>query len=326
REVMNLLSNFSPVVEQNSIDEAWLDMTGCEALFGEPSRTAACIMAEIQTRLGLWCSIGISENKFLSKMAADMKKPLGITELWIRDIPEKLWPLPVKSMYGVGAKTAEKLTGIGIQTIGALAGCDKNILVRLLGKYGSEIHDHANGRDDSPVQPRLDGDMKSIGRETTLSADLTDAEKARVVLMELADDVGMTARRHGKKGCTVQLILKYSDFKIITRQTTLPATAATQEIYLAGLRLLEQNWDPKKPVRLIGISLSGFVSTDGCPATQLSLFDSTDSRIDQAMDKIRSEYGTGIITRAALLQRNPAKSTLLPGGPGRPPRLPEPDG
>jgi len=128
-EVMDLLSNYTPVLEQNSIDEAWLDMTGCEGLFGNPLKAAKAIMDEIEDRLGLWCSIGIAENKFLAKMAAEMKKPLGITELWEDDIPGKLWPLPVKEMYGVAAKTAEKLNRMGIKTIRDLAQFDANLIV-----------------------------------------------------------------------------------------------------------------------------------------------------------------------------------------------------
>ncbi len=128
-EVMDLLSNYTPILEQNSIDEAWLDMTGCEGLFGTPVKAAKRIMDEIKDRLGLWCSIGIAENKFLAKMAAEMKKPLGITELWEADIPIKLWPLPVKEMYGIGSKTAEKLNRMGMKTIGDLAKCDANRLI-----------------------------------------------------------------------------------------------------------------------------------------------------------------------------------------------------
>ncbi len=106
-DVMDLLANYTPLLEQNSIDEAWLDMTGTEGLFGKPFVAANRIMDDIKDRFGLWCSIGIAENKFLAKMAAEMKKPLGITELWEKDIPLKLWPLPVKEMYGIGGKTAE---------------------------------------------------------------------------------------------------------------------------------------------------------------------------------------------------------------------------
>jgi len=150
-EVMDLLSNYTPTLEQNSIDEAWLDMTGCEGLFGNPLKAANRIMDEIKDRLGLWCSIGIAENNFLAKMASDMKKPLGITELWKHDIPTKLWPLPVKEMYGIGAKTAARLNRMGINTISDLAKFDVTRIIKTFGKYGNEIYQRANGIDYSPV-------------------------------------------------------------------------------------------------------------------------------------------------------------------------------
>ena len=308
-EVMDLLSNYTPVLEQNSIDEAWLDMTGCEGLFGKPVDAAKRIMDEIKDRLGLWCSIGIAENKFLAKMAAEMKKPLGITELWKHDIPIKFWPLPVKEMYGIGRKTAEKLNQMGIQTIGELAKLDVNLLVKTFGKSGNEIHLYANGIDDSPVVARMVDDMQSIGRSTTLPEDISDIEKAKLVLMELADDIGTTARRHNKKGRTVHITLKYSDFQVVTRQTTIPPTCTTKEIYQAGCSLLEQNWNRFRSVRLIGISLSGF--HEDCSAAQLSLFDQMqdnvkddkNERIDKAMDKIRNKHGSEKITFAALVKK-----------------------
>ena len=308
-EVMALLANFTPLLEQNSIDEAWLDMTGCEGLFGEPPAAAGRIMAQIKERLGLWCSIGIAPNKWLAKMASEMKKPLGITELWEADVPVKLWPLPVKSMYGIGAKSAEQLNRLGIRTIGELARADMGLIAKTFGKYGQEMHRHANGSDDSPVAARLAGDMQQIGRSTTLPADVADIQKAKLVLMELADDVGMTARRHDKKGRTVHITLKYADFQVITRQTTVQATSTTKEIYRAGCGLLEQNWNRFHPVRLIGISLSGFEGSG--PAAQLSLFDQgrdhaesdRNERIDRAMDEIRSRHGSESITFAALVKK-----------------------
>ena len=308
-EVMGLLSNYTPVLEQNSIDEAWLDMTGSEGLFGKPVVAAKRIMDEIKDRLGLWCSIGIAENKFLAKMAVEMKKPLGITELWEQDIPEKLWPLPVKEMYGIGGKTAEKLNHMGIQTIGELAKFDKNLIVKTFGKGGNEIYQHANGIDNSSVLARVSDDIKSIGREKTLPEDITDIEDAKTVLMELADDVGMTARKQGKQGRAVHITLKYSDFRSVTRQTTIPATSVTKEIYQAGCSLLEQNWNKSHPVRLIGISVSGF--HEDCSSDQLSLFDKMqdndkadkNKRIDKAMDKIRNKHGSEKITIATLVKK-----------------------
>jgi DNA polymerase-4 len=309
KEVMDLLSKYTPILEQNSIDEAWLDMTGCEGLFGKPVATAKRIMDEIKDRLRLWCSIGIAGNKFLAKMAAEMKKPLGITELWDHDIPIKLWPLPVREMHGIGGKTAETLKHMGIRTIGELAGLDIHLIVKTFGKSGNEIYLHANGIDNSPVLARIAGDMKSIGRSTTLAEDLSDIEKAKLVLMELADDIGMTARRHGKKGRTVHITLKYSDFQVITRQTTIPATFTTKELYQAGCGLLEQNWNRLSPVRLIGISLSGFYEDSA--SDQLSLFNQMEDnlkndkneRIDRAMDKIRNKHGSEMITFAALVKK-----------------------
>jgi DNA polymerase-4 len=309
-EVMDLLSKYTPTLEQNSIDEAWLDMTGSEGLFGKPVVAAKRIMDEIKDGLGLWCSIGIAKNKFLAKMAAEMKKPLGITELWQHDIQDKLWPLPVKKMYGVGAKTSEKLNSMGIKTIGELAKSDVSTVIKALGKVGNEIYLHANGIDNSTVLARVDDDAKSIGREKTLPKDITDIEKAKIVLMELADDIGMTVRKKGKQGRTVHITMKYSDFRSVTRQITIPATSVTKEIYQAGCRLLEQNWNKSNSVRLIGISISGFhedISSD-----QLSLFypmqihvtTDKNKQIDKAMDKIRNKYGSEKITLATLVKKD----------------------
>jgi DNA polymerase-4 len=308
-EVMDLLSNYTPILEQNSIDEAWLDMTGCEGLFGKPVDSAKRIMDEIKDRLELRCSIGIAENKFLAKMAAEMKKPLGITELWEHDIPTKFWPLPVKEMYGIGGKTAEKLNLMGIQTIGELARFDVNLLVKTFGKGGNEIYLHANGIDNSPVVAHMADEMKSIGRSKTLPEDISDIERAKLVLMELADDVGTTARRHDKRGRTVHITLKYSDFQIVTRQATIPATCVTREIYQTGCSLLEQNWNRFHSVRLIGISLSGF--HEDCSSGQFTLFDQMEDnaksdkneRIDKAVDEIRNKHGSEIITFAALVKK-----------------------
>lgn len=307
REVMAILSSYTPVIEQNSIDEAWLDMTGCGGLFGEPLETAQNIMKRINKELNLWCSIGISENKFLAKMASEMKKPHGITELWVKNIKDKMWPLPVNYMYGVGKQTALKLQSIGIFTIMDLARYNREYLVKKLGKMGAEISLYANGIDNSRVTPNSDNEMKSIGRSVTLPHDTLDIEYVKTVLLELSDDIGMTARKYGKRGRTVQISIKFADFKSITRQMTVPATYLVKEIYLAAVKLIEKNWD-KSPIRLLGISLSGF---DNDESEQLSLFQmniSNENKIDNKTDSlegaiynIRKKYGSSIIKPGALM-------------------------
>lgn len=308
--VMDILLSYTPVIEQNSIDEAWLDMTGCEGLSGPPVTAAKRIMGHILNETGLWCSIGISENKFLSKMASDMKKPLGITELWPKDIEHKLWPLPVSKMYGVGKKTAQKLQNMGIATIKDLALYDRMQLINNIGKNGATLSLNANGIDLDPVTPHKKSDMKSIGRSTTLPEDTSDLEYAKKVLLELSDDVAMTARKYQKMGRTVQIIIKYSDFKSITRQMTVPKTFQAKEIFKAGVKLLESNWS-QKPIRLIGISLSGF--DEQTEYEQISLFDvsegkevknnsSKNDEIEKTIYSIREKYGSKVIKRGYITE------------------------
>jgi len=307
REVMGILSSYTPVLEQNSIVEAWLDMTGCEILSGQPRAAAERIMADIRDKLDLMCSIGISENKFLAKMAAEMKKPMGITELWVHDVPEKLWPLDVKAMYGIGNKTAQLLAKLNIRTIGELAKMDPAVLSEKLGKFAFEIHQKANGIDNDPVTPHSPDEMKSIGRSTTLPEDITDLEEARKVIMELAEEIAMSARRHNKKGHTVQITIKYSDFKTITRQTRVSPTNLARDIIQAGFMLLEKNWNRYRPVRLLGISISGFEEDF---IDQVSFFEQADNdhdrvkeeKLERTLDQIRLKYGLDKIGRASLIK------------------------
>lgn len=316
KEVMNILSSYTPLLEQNSIDEAWLDMTGCEGLFGEPLKCAERIMENIKDEISLWCSIGISENKFLAKMASEFKKPLGITELWKEDIQQKLWPLPVRSMYGVGRQTAKKLQALGINTIEELALFDRNILIKNLSKAGIELYSHAHGVDNSPVMLRNDDDMKSIGRSLTLAEDISDIEKAKIVLMQLADEVGMTARKYEKRGRAVQITLKYTDFKVVTRQQTISPTYLTKEIYSAGIDLLENNWNKYRPIRLLGISISNFDADS--MLDQISIMDLVNKssitgssnnkndkveRLEKTIDTIKEKHGTSKITRAVFIDK-----------------------
>ncbi|MFL0196716.1 DNA polymerase IV [Clostridium sp. WILCCON 0269] len=312
KEVMDILSEYTPVIEQNSIDEAWLDMTGCQGIFGSPYESAKRIMKHINNKLGLKCSIGISENKFLAKMASEMKKPLGITELWKKDIELKLWPLPVQFMHGVGKQTTQKLHKMGVKTIGELALSDRRYIAKKLGKIGAEICQLANGIDISQIKPRSQNDLKSIGKSIILSRDISDIDSAKIVLMKLSDEVGMAARRYDKKGRTVQINIKYSNFQCITRQTTVPATYLVQEIYSAGVKMLCKSWNRQLPVRLLGISLSGFDRDNN--NEQISIFNMLETvnekndldkidKIETTINNIRQKYGSSIINRGILMKK-----------------------
>ncbi len=317
QEVMEYLSSFSPLIEQNSIDEAWLDMTGTQSLFGSPLDAAKKIMEGLKNELGLWCSIGIAKNKFLAKMASDMKKPLGITWLNEDNIKTQLWPLPVGKVYGIGEKTEEALALMDIHTVEDLAKTSSEKLIGTFGKSGFTMKQHALGIDDAPLIVRQPTDIKSIGKSVTMAKNISRIDDAKPILMRLSDQVAMRARAKSKKGHTVQITLKYSNFKVITRQSPIAKTNVAKSIYEVGVDLLEKNWNENKSIRLIGISLTDFEPKES--EEQLSLFDlekdvesitniqMKDEKVQEAMDEIRKKFGTDMVSWATLLIKDPKK-------------------
>lgn len=315
-QVMDYLSRYSPLLEQNSIDEAWLDMSGTEGLFGPPKEAAEKIQSGLRQELGLWCSIGIAPNKFLAKMASEMKKPLGITRLAVSDLPARLWPQPVGTMYGVGRKTTEELLKMNIRTIGDLAETPVERLLKKFGKAGYQMHQHARGIDPSPLTPHTADEVKSIGKSVTLAKDITALEEASAILTQLADEVSIRARHKQKKGHTVQITLKYHDFSLITRQCSISETNLAKRIRDAGLSLLEKNWDPKKPVRLLGISLGDF--DPPVKGEQLSLFltpdeekaptdvrEQKEEKLQNTLDELHQKFGDQSVSWGSF--RKPTK-------------------
>ncbi|OFW78530.1 MAG: DNA polymerase IV, partial [Alicyclobacillus sp. RIFOXYA1_FULL_53_8] len=255
RRVFALIQEYTPQVEVFSIDECWADVSGCSQ-FGTPLDIARKIQTRIQAELRLPCSIGIGPNKFVAKMASDLKKPMGITEISPDDVATKLWPLPVEQMFGVGKSSAERLQRLAIRTIGDLAATDLKKLAPLFGKRSFAIHEHANGRDQSRVSSEQEP-AKSVGHSITLSADTADFEELSTVLLNLSDQVGRRVRRHKRVGKTVQLTLRFANRNTITRSKTLPrATDLTEDIYKTAQALLLAHRRSDQKVRLIGVSLT----------------------------------------------------------------------
>lgn len=302
RQVMNILSRFTPLMEVFSIDEAWLDVTGCEGLFGDAVAIAQKIQKAIAEELDLPCSIGVSCNKLLAKMASDMKKPMGLTVLSPEEVPQVIWPLPVEELFGVGHRMAEHLNKMNIITIGDLAQVPEALLQRVFGLNGCYLHLWANGIDDSPVNPHSMDAAKSMGHSTTLPRDVTGFEEAEMVLLSLSEQVGRRVRRENYMGRTVTLTLRDASFGTITRSLTIPYTSTTEDIYTAARKLLRTNWDGKTPLRLLGVSLSQLVKQ----FEQISLFeeDKKKNKLNEVIDEIKDRFGDGAIFRAKLLKDN----------------------
>lgn len=298
---MEILRQYSPEVEQYSIDEAYIDMTGTKGLWGNPKEAAEQIRTQIKKELGFTVNIGIAENKLLAKMASDFKKPDRVHTLWQKEVPAKMWPLPVSDLFFVGRATTKKLLKLGIRTIGELAGSDLSILRQHLKKHGEIIWQFANGRDVSIVQS-VPPDNKGYGNSTTVPFDVTDASTAKLVLLALAETVAARLRAADVKAEVIAIGIKSFDFTYKSHQMTLNnPTNITKEIHRYASILFEQLWDGT-PIRHLGIHTSRI--RDGVNARQMDLFDDTDyeklEHLDQTVDCIRSRYGIDAVKRACF--------------------------
>lgn len=311
RQVMDIFDDFTPLKQQISIDEAYLDMTGTEHLFGKPIEAAKMIQDRIWNELELGCSVGISNNKLLAKMASDMKKPMGITTLFPEEVQAKMWPLKVGDLYGVGKKSVPKLEGIGIRTIGDLAQFDKTLLRQRFGDKSSEyMNQAANGYGSNELRESGTSEVKSVGNELTYSSDITEEDRIHQEMLLLADTVGHRLRKKMLKGKTLQVKIKFNDFKVITRSITFShVTDSTDFIFEAALQLVLEH-KGKKPIRLLGIQMSNF---DNESTGQMSLFglsevDKESSKVDGMVDDIRKKFGYKAINRASIMDRKHKKT------------------
>lgn len=295
-----IMRTFTPLVEPFSIDEAFLDVTGCVGLFGPPVEIALQLKERIRRELRITCSIGVGPNKLLAKMAAGLQKPDGLTVLTPEDVPGRLWPLPVRELFGVGRRYEQHLLRMGIWTIGGLAQCPVNKLSKRFGVVGEVLWRCANGIDYSPVDPESLAGYKSMGHQITLPRDYA-GEEIKVVVLELAEVVGRRARTKGYRGKTVTLVLRDPELNFLSRMKTLPQpTDLTKDIYQGALELLNQHWSRLQPVRLIGISLSNLVTET---TEQLVLFEDREKlkTLDKTCDHLRSRYGERAIFRGVSL-------------------------
>lgn len=299
-QVMRIFAEYAPVMEQLSIDEAFLDMTGTEQLYGDLKQLARKIQNRIMDELMLPCSVGISSNKLLAKMASDFKKPMGITTIYPDDIKEMIWPLKVSELFGVGKKTAMKLNQLGIRTIGELAKTDIGVLSGLLGEgTAMMLHNYANGIDPSPVVSSRD-EIKSIGHEMTYPEDLTRIEDILRELLVLVDKTAYRLRQKGQKGKTISIKIKFNDFTLITRAHTISEVTDSADCIYQVAKELVTSCKIAKPIRLLGVTVSNFEDDS---IKQLSLFsqDNDRKKLDSMLDEIRGKYGFDAIKRAASL-------------------------
>lgn len=304
--LMAFLSDICPDIEQVSIDECYMDYTPISRIYSSPEAAAAQIKDSVREKFHFTVNIGISDRKVLAKMASDFKKPDLVHTLYSREIKEKLWPLPVSSLFLCGRSSAEVLRKLGILTIGELAQSDPSILEAHLKSHGVTLWKYANGEDDSPVLPEQTK-LKGIGNSTTLSADAVTRQDACPVLLSLAESVGSRLRASHQVAGLVCTEIKYSDFHSVSHQTALACpTASTDVIYREACALFDELWNGS-PVRLLGIR-TGKLLPDTEPV-QLTLFDLAESapvsekqrRLDAALDNIREKYGTDAIKRGSLI-------------------------
>ena len=299
---MDILRQYSPDVEQYSIDEAFVDMTGTEKLWGDPVRAANRLKNQIRDTLGFTVNIGISENKLLAKMASDFQKPDRVHTLWRNEIEDKMWPLPVSDLFFVGRATTQKLLKLGIQTIGDLAHADPELLKIHLKKHGEVIWAFARGMDVSVVQSEAPAN-KGYGNSTTIAFDVTDASTAKLVLLALAETVGTRLRAAKVRAEVIAVGIKSHDLRYASHQMTLRnATNITTEIHKFACRLFDELWDGSA-IRHLGIHTSRI--KDGINMCQLDMFDATDyeklEKMDAAVDQIRKRYGIDSVKRAAFV-------------------------
>ena len=308
RHFVQMLRQFSPMVQQYSIDEAWVDMTGTQRLFGAPRLAAEKMRQRIWDELGFTVNVGISSNKLLAKMAGDFEKPNKVHTLFLEEMEGKMWPLPVRDLFLVGSATEKKLKGLGIYTIGDLARAELPVLKKRLGKHGETIWHYANGRNAEMVTPEPE-ENKGYGNSTTTPEDVVTYSYAYQVILSLCETVAMRMRQDDKCGRCVSIHLRTNEFQHFSHQTLLHgATNITSELFEAACRIFDEAWDGVTPLRQLGVQVTRLSNE---PYQQYDLFSGMSPvqyekklRLDETVDSLRDRFGEDIIRRAKFAGGN----------------------
>lgn len=307
RKFIMLLRTISPSVEQFSIDEAWVDMTGTERLYGSPAAAAHMLKNRIREELGFTVNVGVSSNKILAKIAGDLKKPDMVHTLFAEEIPEKLWPLSVRDLFTVGAATEKKLARYGIKTVGALARTDPAFLREKFGKHGESIWHLANGRSVDVLHTKKESN-KSYGNSTTTAQDVKTAQDAYKILLSLCETVGMRLRRDCQSGICMMVHFRTTDFLDVSHQLLMPSSVnVTAELYEAACCAFDALWERqgRPPMRQLGVQVTRLRQDGGY--RQYSLFDRVRyermEKMDAAVDALREKFGEESVFRARFLEK-----------------------
>ena len=304
KKFMDICREYAPVVEKASVDECYLDMSGTHRIYPDPIALAHTIKNRIRDEFGFTVNIGIGENKLLAKMASDFEKPDKVHTLFLREIPQKMWPLPVGELFTVGSSTAAKLKQAKIMTIGDLAHTDLARVQQIVGvKMGKHIHDYANGIDLSPVLAEPE-EAKGYSISTTLEEDVKKAAQAYPVLLALADSVTARIRSDGAKAYCIAVTIRDNSFKTRSHQRRLEnPTDISKEVYETSKELFDELWDGATPLRLLGIAMTNITRED---TAQFSLFPDEKKekarKIDKAKDALNAKFGTSTIVRGSSMQ------------------------
>ena len=293
REIMRIFHEEAPLVEQLSIDEAFLDVSGMERLSGDVRNVGWRIKERIKNEIGLTCSVGLAPNKFLAKMASDLQKPDGFTVITHEEARSFIAPLPVTKIFGIGGAAKQMLAQFGIATIGQLANADRSILQKVFGKNADKVQHLAMGLDDRPVIPETA--PKSIGRETTFEKDLYTFEDCKAAILELSGQTGFRLRNKGYSGRTVTLKVKFKDFKIITRSISSEGDiSCDEEIFSLAVKLLKEV-AYGNGVRLLGVTVSNL--QDGSCGSLCFEENTKLLQRNAAVDNLKKRFGENIIAR-----------------------------